>query len=89
MSGLGLEMGPRSEDWMCCLHDKKQWFLKVFQFIAKLGFVTIWEGLGSHFKSFLGPWVTFWWFGRVLGPVWNFDGFWDPPWDHLGPPRGR
>ena len=28
MSGLGLEMGPRSEAWMCCLHSKNNGFLQ-------------------------------------------------------------
>ena len=28
--------------------------MKVFQFLVKLRFVTIWDGLGPHFKRFLG-----------------------------------
>ena len=30
------------------------------------------------------PWVTWWWFGIVLGACWNLEGFWNLPWDHPG-----
>ena len=39
------------------------------------------NALGSHFEWFGVPRIAFWWFLRVLGMAWNFDGFWDFPWD--------
>ena len=41
-------------------------------------------------EGFWVPGILFWWFLRVLGMAWNFDGFWDLPWgtqDLEHPPR--
>ena len=35
--------------------------------------------MGTPLPPYGMPWVPFWFFGRVLGTGWNFDGFWDPP----------
>ena len=53
-----------------------------FQFLATFGFGVLWEGLGSHFDSFLvtlRAWAAIWWFGRALETGGNLNGFEDPP----------
>jgi hypothetical protein len=38
----------------CAENLIKQMFSIGFQFLTKLGFEVLWEGLGPHFGSFLG-----------------------------------
>ena len=53
-------------------------------FSVKLGFLPIWEGLGTHFNMFLGTLGAFLWFGRVLGPGWNSNGLAGPAKSRVG-----
>ena len=53
---------------------------------------SIWRHTGGIGRLLCGIWSIVEWFGRVMGTGWNFDGFWDPPWDHPNPEnmiRGR
>jgi hypothetical protein len=55
MSGLGLEMGLRSEAWMCCLHSKNNGFPRFSTFWQSWDlwpFGMLWDfilkGFGGH-----------------------------------------
>ena len=81
-SDLGVEITPESEVRRCLNHGKYICFCKIPlpRLIGDLRVLR--EALGPHFGSIWGT------LGSILvvwegpGTGWNFDGLWDPPWDH-------